>query len=99
MPNSRNRNEATCHCSAYPFPHRLGGGVCSGTDWLVSYKTLVREECNYCNHDNKNLSCDVIEGKEPLSSCPAVELAKLKEITLPLPLTEAEYYALTIPNN
>lgn len=28
----RKRNQQTCTCWAYPFPHRKGGGKCEGFD-------------------------------------------------------------------
>jgi hypothetical protein len=41
----RNSRVKSCTCSAYQFPHRVGGGKCSGhrrPDGLVSYHHTIQ---------------------------------------------------------
>lgn len=65
--------QVTCLCCAYNFPHRIGGGACSGTDWAKSYREFDATDCGSCNCMNsgesgargtRNNECDVIEGLE-----------------------------------
>lgn len=83
------KGEYTCNCVSYNFPHRFGGGRCSGF--------FVIEECwetNYgCNDPCKdciNLNqteiinyCEVYEGQESIKCCPVWrEFVEYNEIKL-----------------
>ncbi len=59
--------QITCNCSAYNFPHRLGGGKCSGSEWAESYFMTVGECCKQCNCNNGG--CEVATGQENISQC------------------------------
>lgn len=61
-------NQVTCRCSAYNFPHRIGGGTCNGSEWAESYNLYITEACNNCNCLN-NGSCDVVTGQESYKEC------------------------------
>ena len=62
------KQQITCRCSAYKFPHRLGGGKCSGNEWAESYYLTVRECCELCNCNN-NRVCEVATGQESIKEC------------------------------
>ena len=61
--------QVTCSCSAYSFPHRVGGGACSGSDWSSSYRELDGEYCQTCNCLNRDNNCDVTQGVESIVQC------------------------------
>lgn len=56
-----------CNCSAYPFPHKIGG-KCKGIDFaeFFFYQGGEREVCNQCNCLNGD-KCDVVEGLESIN--------------------------------
>ena len=62
------KQQITCRCSAYKFPHRLGGGKCSGSEWAESYHLTVRECCELCNCNNNGI-CEVATGQESIKEC------------------------------
>nr|CAA6826116.1 MAG: Unknown protein [uncultured Thiotrichaceae bacterium] len=62
------RNQVTCSCSSYPFPHRIGGGACSGSMWAESYRQVDGSACHGCNCLNRG-SCDVQNGTESITFC------------------------------
>lgn len=74
MSRKRRKGEYLCHCHAYKFPHRFGGGRCDGF-WLV----VEQWENNYgggaCHHCNSrdNHECDVYGGKENINECPVYQ--------------------------
>lgn len=51
-----------CDCSAYKFPHRVGGR-CKGYDFTTFYFYNIKELCELCNCNN-NGSCDASTGLE-----------------------------------
>lgn len=59
----RIRIQVTCECTAYNFPHRIGGGKCYGRVWCESYREIDSNLCDTCNCFNNN-SCDVVNGLE-----------------------------------
>jgi len=61
-------NQVTCYCSAYNFPHRIGGGICNGTEWAESYNLYITKACNNCNCLS-NDSCSVASGQESYQEC------------------------------
>ena len=63
--------QITCRCNAYKFPHRLGGGRCSGAKWAENYFYQIRTECEGCN-SNCETHCEVATGQESITECQAV---------------------------
>jgi len=61
--------QVTCSCSAYSFPHRIGGGICSGSDWSSSYRETDGEGCHRCNCLASDNACDVTQGAESIAHC------------------------------
>ncbi|MGL5035697.1 MAG: hypothetical protein ACRC6M_18075 [Microcystaceae cyanobacterium] len=62
----RKRTQTTCNCDAYPFPHRLNSGQCSGpeddeeeeyTDCWIRQRRLEYEllGCSFRQFTNPNL--------------------------------------------
>lgn len=73
----RRKGEYTCRCSAYEFPHRFGGGSCSG-EWIVDETWESNygfdSPCNNCRSLSEmghSPSCDVYMGLEDISECEA----------------------------
>ena len=64
----RRRPQVTCYCNAYAFPHRIGGGKCSGADWAAGYWEIDGSACTFCN-ENQGDSCGVAEGRESYREC------------------------------
>lgn len=64
--------EVQCRCTAYPFPHRCGGGKCSGEDWAETYRIYSGSGCEACNcYRGQSESCDVGSGAESVEHCEA----------------------------
>ena len=63
------KDQVTCVCSAYPFPHRIGGGQCTGTEWSASYMEVDSANCQTCNCNTQDGSCDVANGAESFKEC------------------------------
>jgi hypothetical protein len=58
-----------CTCSSYKFPHRLGGGRCSGEDWVQQQRLFGDSRvCQTCS-ENEGHSCAPAEGRERLIHC------------------------------
>ena len=69
------KGEHTCRCSAYGFPHRFGGGACTGISivrdhWEQYYGH--EENCQHCNLLS-NASCQIIEGIEHPRECAVLQ--------------------------
>lgn len=70
--------EYVCDCSAYRFPHRFGGGKCSGV-WLAEgqwARSFGRGRCEHCNSHNRTGPvpyCEVVEGSEDPGECPVFQ--------------------------
>ena len=90
------RRQITCVCGAYDFPHRLGGGDCSGLSWVASYREIIHD-CDYCNCDNDG-RCDVVDGSEGIdeAECVINELhsEELKDSIGKLPMSLGNYLDL-----
>lgn len=43
------KSQVTCECNAYEFPHRIGGGTCTGDQWCASFRIIDSSLCNSCN--------------------------------------------------
>ncbi len=72
MPKRRIRIDTRpiCDCSAYKFPHKIGG-KCKGIAFATFHFYQVRSSCEFCNcfcDDRTPISCDVVDGKEPIAS-------------------------------
>ena len=65
----RKRLQVTCLCEAYEFPHRIGGGRCSGSSWAESYMEVVGECCKRCSAWRGPAECDVADGAEAIKYC------------------------------
>ena len=74
--------QVTCSCTAYKFPHRIGGGACSASEWCESYKEIDGACCQYCSCNNNSESgaqgerfntCDVEQGLESIMLCDAYQ--------------------------
>lgn len=73
MPRKRREYESTCRCGAYPFPHRFGGGKCTGHHlaseaWYQGCGGHLRP-CKDCNEAGD--SCAVVDGRESPECCEA----------------------------
>ena len=95
MRRRKRKLQLTCTCSAYKFPHRLGGGKCRlsnfaeriyhGEELFITPSgdrpSLVRE-CNSCMC-NVNYSCEVAEGIESAKYCESIiQLFSFNEVKL-----------------
>lgn len=75
MKKRTRKNEQVCLCSAYKFPHRFGGGKCTGKYIVVEYfnETFGKDgecvNCALCNVESGYPYCEVIEGGEPVTGC------------------------------
>lgn len=73
------RKQVTCHCSAYDFPHRFGGGACNGQS-IVETK-FGGEYCASCPAFNNG--CDVLRGVESPKECEyVIEFCEYHEVKL-----------------
>lgn len=65
------RKQYTCRCPAYDFPHRFGGGKCTG----ISEVQKCWENKIYCRQciAFSDYGCDVINGQEHPRECPYVQ--------------------------
>lgn len=68
--------EYVCTCGAYKFPHRFGGGKCSGihiaeNTWNRCWGGGVCSMCNAMNE--KERYCEVVMGQENISECEAYQ--------------------------
>lgn len=69
------KGEHVCHCHAYKFPHRFGGGKCRGFTlveeyWGSSYGTGLCAECNALSFVDGLPCCQVVDGQEKVTVCP-----------------------------
>lgn len=69
------KGEYTCNCSVYGFPHRFGGGRCTGF-WVVQghWEQCYGhdESCASCNLLDSN-TCQVMQGIEKPTECPVFQ--------------------------
>lgn len=82
------RGEYVCTCGAYRFPHRFGGGRCSGyfiavEQWESHYGSGDCRHCNSLNRTEAVPYCEVVEGGESVQECPVwQEFVRFNEIKL-----------------
>lgn len=65
------KGEYVCTCHAYRYPHRFGGGRCTGV-WVVDEawnKNWGGGDCRHCNLNDEG-ECQVLSGLEPANECP-----------------------------
>lgn len=86
MRKRRRRVQVTCLCSAYEFPHRIGGGRCSGGAWARSYMETVGECCKHCVANRGASECDVADGAETIAHCEGFRDHLLYQPTIRLPV-------------
>lgn len=72
---TRRKGEYVCTCLAYHFPHRFGGGRCSGShlvdaQWENDYGTGSCRTCGCYNDRGEQPYCEVYEGLERVKECP-----------------------------
>ena len=81
MKRKRRPGEVICSCHAYPFPHRMMGGDCTGAAFVVTYFengiSSFKAECNGCHFkvncsETFDIQCEVEQQKEPQHRCPAL---------------------------
>ena len=61
----RKDDRPICKCSAYKFPHRIGG-KCDGSAFAEFIFYSGNRMCKECNCRNKD-ECDVVNGAESIS--------------------------------
>lgn len=64
----RNDLRPVCDCSAYNFPHKIGG-KCSGSAFAEHHFYNDKSCCEFCNclnDDRTPKSCDVVDGTESI---------------------------------
>jgi hypothetical protein len=64
--------EITCNCGAYRFPHRFGGGACTGI--LLAEQRWAKRDCGDCHsiaYDSQTFAayCRVVDGGDSLEEC------------------------------
>ena len=84
--------QVTCHCTAYSFPHRLGGGNCNASLWCeYIWQNLHEEYCTTCNCNNNN-ACDVVNTAESVKHCEMYRYLKHSETWTNMPKTTEQLY-------
>ena len=85
MARKKRKGEYICECSAYRFPHRFGGGRCTGVflvqnHWEEYYGGST--ECRACPI-REYWGCPILEGVEQPQHCMVwQEFVRVNEIRL-----------------
>jgi len=58
--------EYTCTCRAYKFPHRFGGGRCTGVFLTDNWP---QKQCYNCPCHQDGAGCEVAKGAESIKEC------------------------------
>ena len=74
MSKRRKDDRPICTCSAYPFPHRIGG-KCTGSAYAEFCFYYQRSSCEFCNC-NAGTHCDVATGQESIQEAECYMEAK-----------------------
>lgn len=73
----KRKGEYVCDCKAYGFPHRFGGGACTGRSIVAKQWKASKGwagPCLKCHcRDREAGLCQALEGQEALNECPALE--------------------------
>lgn len=72
MPRKKRKGEYTCDCGSYKFPHRFGGGKCTGDSIAKDAFTNRKRICTDCV-ENMGDYCAVVDGREDPENCPAFQ--------------------------
>jgi hypothetical protein len=83
MPRKKD-DRPICTCSAYKFPHRIGGR-CTGSVFTEFYFYNVKSACEFCNC-NSGTHCDVAQGQESINEAECYTEAKHNSADLYLPI-------------
>lgn len=62
-----------CTCTAYPFPHRVGGR-CTGSAFAEFYFYHDHQLCSLCNCNGDN-QCEVVTGQESIKEAECYDQA------------------------
>ncbi|HET8686851.1 MAG TPA: hypothetical protein VFM18_09320 [Methanosarcina sp.] len=87
MKRKARKGEFVCSCRAYKFPHRFGGGRCTGAfiaeqTWNENFGTGNCADCVNLNNDNIPY-CEVVEGQEKITECPVwQEFVQFNEVKI-----------------
>lgn len=67
----KRKGEHVCRCSAYRFPHRFGGGKCTGFVVVSEHWQTYFGHCDECQTCNSldSVMCQVVEGIEKENKC------------------------------
>lgn len=81
--------EYTCGCNAYRFPHRFGGGKCTGISIVVDHWDKYYGHCSTCKNcnsfDDQTHSCQVLDGGNTVRRCEAlIDFVSTNNISYPL---------------
>lgn len=71
MARKKRKGEYVCECSAYKFPHRFGGGRCTGIFLVQNHWSEYwgqSEDCQRCNSLETH-TCAVTDGRERETEC------------------------------
>lgn len=74
MSPKRKDNRPICTCSAYKFPHRVGG-KCTGSEFAEFHFYNLKSCCEFCNC-NAGTHCDVATGQESINEAECYTEAK-----------------------
>lgn len=78
------KGEHVCRCHAYRFPHRFGGGRCTGYSVVSDYweRHYGSGDCANCLLLDEG-ECQVVNGQEKTRECPVFqEFVQYHEIKL-----------------
>lgn len=92
MKKKRKREQVTCLCKAYRFPHRIDGGKCTGSCWAESYFLLCHEMCEGCVSHRTDGTCDVAGGIESVEYCEGYQDHLCCQPVVRLPVSDIETY-------
>lgn len=78
MRRKKREGEVVCRCRAYPFPHRMLGGACTGKGFVLTFfERNLWSECRGCHfldtEDPCETRCQVVDGLEPPMECPGLQ--------------------------
>ena len=103
MKKKRVRVQVTCVCRAYDFPHRIGGGKCTGLRWVESYMEVDGMECSTCPYKLEGVEgdeqCEVLSEKDPIEVCAGYQEYLHKTVVIKLPKTLDEYMSEMYEDN
>ena len=71
LPRKKRKGEFVCDCPAYKFPHRFGGGKCTGFKVVSDHWSTYFGHCDDCQSCNSldGAVCQVMQGVERETEC------------------------------